>query len=207
MPMIITFQECAECAAKPGSPELCNSCLHNRRIIEGYKEHLREEQKKCKCVPNVICEICCESKLFDVDSEPMITPKGDLKLVPGPKVEEPRKEPRKYPKRFPIDRLRVYAVAIDSEDSPGMRAAAERAGHEYDEDAWQDLVVTLEDKDGNRFEVARTTVQKDGMEGSWTRMAQLVCARSWGSETDDASVSCPMCLERGHGAEACRAPR
>jgi hypothetical protein len=29
-----TFMECAECAAKPGSPSLCAACLHNRGIAD-----------------------------------------------------------------------------------------------------------------------------------------------------------------------------
>ena len=28
------FKECDVCAAKPGSPELCWGCLHNRSVIE-----------------------------------------------------------------------------------------------------------------------------------------------------------------------------
>lgn len=28
------FMECAECNAKPGSPPLCESCLHNRGVVE-----------------------------------------------------------------------------------------------------------------------------------------------------------------------------
>lgn len=31
--MDLEFQECATCAAKPGSPSLCASCLHNRHAI------------------------------------------------------------------------------------------------------------------------------------------------------------------------------
>lgn len=31
--MGIEFQECAECAAKPGAPTLCGACIHNRRVI------------------------------------------------------------------------------------------------------------------------------------------------------------------------------
>jgi hypothetical protein len=27
------FKECPTCAAKPGSPTLCGSCLHNRAVI------------------------------------------------------------------------------------------------------------------------------------------------------------------------------
>lgn len=30
---VITFKECASCAAKPGSPSLCAACLHNRATI------------------------------------------------------------------------------------------------------------------------------------------------------------------------------
>lgn len=29
----LTFKECPSCAAKPGTPVLCESCLHNRRVI------------------------------------------------------------------------------------------------------------------------------------------------------------------------------
>lgn len=27
------FQECADCAAKPGSPTFCAACLHNRTLV------------------------------------------------------------------------------------------------------------------------------------------------------------------------------
>ena len=30
---MMEFKECAECSAKPGSPTLCDSCLHNRSTI------------------------------------------------------------------------------------------------------------------------------------------------------------------------------
>lgn len=30
----VDFKECAACAAKPGSPTLCPSCLHNRTTID-----------------------------------------------------------------------------------------------------------------------------------------------------------------------------
>ena len=42
------FQECAACAAQPGSPTLCASCLHNRRALDErwiYAEGLIEEQR------------------------------------------------------------------------------------------------------------------------------------------------------------------
>lgn len=28
------FYECASCRVKPGSPTLCESCLHNREVIQ-----------------------------------------------------------------------------------------------------------------------------------------------------------------------------
>lgn len=36
------FQECASCAAKSGSPQLCASCLQNRTTISGLDKQLRE---------------------------------------------------------------------------------------------------------------------------------------------------------------------
>lgn len=41
MPLVFVsmdFVECATCAAKPGSPTLCASCLHNRAVIGHYQE-------------------------------------------------------------------------------------------------------------------------------------------------------------------------
>ena len=29
----LVFKECSVCASKPGSPLLCESCCHNRRVI------------------------------------------------------------------------------------------------------------------------------------------------------------------------------
>lgn len=37
------FQECATCAAQPGSPTLCESCLHNRAALDA-RWHYAEEQ-------------------------------------------------------------------------------------------------------------------------------------------------------------------
>lgn len=34
--MMWDFVECATCAAKPGSPDLCASCFHNRDVINRY---------------------------------------------------------------------------------------------------------------------------------------------------------------------------
>ncbi len=35
------FKECSECASKPGMPTLCESCLHNRTLIERLKMQLK----------------------------------------------------------------------------------------------------------------------------------------------------------------------
>lgn len=41
-PSSLNFQECGECAKKPGSPTLCASCFHNRKEID----HLEKERKR-----------------------------------------------------------------------------------------------------------------------------------------------------------------
>ena len=38
MRVSLEFMECAVCAAKPGSPTLCASCLHNRTVISALNE-------------------------------------------------------------------------------------------------------------------------------------------------------------------------
>jgi hypothetical protein len=35
------FWECASCRAKPGQPTLCESCVHNRALLEHLKGELR----------------------------------------------------------------------------------------------------------------------------------------------------------------------
>lgn len=41
------FMECDSCRAKPGSPQLCKGCLHNRALISKYGEMTQE--KSCCC--------------------------------------------------------------------------------------------------------------------------------------------------------------
>lgn len=104
----------------------------------------------------------------------------------------------KDPKRFRISGLQVHGVGIDSEPT---RSEILKDSTSAD---WEDLVVSLQDKDGSKFEVARVSVQQSGLRGEFTYVATLVCARSWGTEEDDDSVSCPICLFQGHGAGACK---
>lgn len=42
------FWECKTCRVKPGSPTLCDSCLHNRRVIGDLQKRVREMEKKKK---------------------------------------------------------------------------------------------------------------------------------------------------------------
>ncbi len=39
------FKECASCAAKPGSPQLCGACLHNRALVSALQSALRASEK------------------------------------------------------------------------------------------------------------------------------------------------------------------
>ena len=42
------FQECDTCRAKPGSPELCHGCYHNRSVIDKLNSmvSLKDKLKK-----------------------------------------------------------------------------------------------------------------------------------------------------------------
>jgi hypothetical protein len=42
----LQFQECDDCASKPGSPRLCDACLHNRAIVEELKRHIRGQPER-----------------------------------------------------------------------------------------------------------------------------------------------------------------
>lgn len=35
------FMECDNCRAKPGSPTLCQGCLHNRRVMNNLREEIK----------------------------------------------------------------------------------------------------------------------------------------------------------------------
>jgi len=42
----LEFVECPECASKPGSPTLCDSCLKNRNSISKLKQELENRLKQ-----------------------------------------------------------------------------------------------------------------------------------------------------------------
>lgn len=107
-------------------------------------------------------------------------------------------------KRFRINQIRVNSVQCDSEPT--------KSTHFTNKEEWEDIVVSITDRDGSQFEVARITVSRDGSPnvGESTYVATLTCRRSWGTEgmeEDDDSVSCPVCLFQGHGAGACKGRR
>lgn len=39
------FRECGPCAAKPGSPQLCEACLQNRTLISHLQKSVRTTLK------------------------------------------------------------------------------------------------------------------------------------------------------------------
>lgn len=39
------FMECATCAAKPGSPQLCKACLHNRKLVSDLRRAARKTKE------------------------------------------------------------------------------------------------------------------------------------------------------------------
>lgn len=41
-PVATEFMECASCRAQPGSPLLCESCIHNRSVIDSLRETANE---------------------------------------------------------------------------------------------------------------------------------------------------------------------
>lgn len=48
------FKECESCASKPGTPILCNGCLHNRNAIYELHTELKEAQKKIEVIDLII---------------------------------------------------------------------------------------------------------------------------------------------------------
>jgi len=49
----LLFHECDTCRKKPGSPILCDGCLHNREVISELHRIVRGEAKSKKCTCRV----------------------------------------------------------------------------------------------------------------------------------------------------------
>ncbi len=50
MMVSLEFMECAACAAKSGSPNLCVSCVHNRTVIAAQRDTLNELPRLVKII-------------------------------------------------------------------------------------------------------------------------------------------------------------
>lgn len=48
------FKECNMCAEKPGMPNLCESCLHNRRTVQKLKDEKHKLEKTLKIIKEII---------------------------------------------------------------------------------------------------------------------------------------------------------
>jgi len=51
----LEFMECPDCGSKPGSPDLCKPCLHNRWVIT----RLQHENEKRFKVPERLIWLMC----------------------------------------------------------------------------------------------------------------------------------------------------
>jgi len=116
----------------------------------------------------------------------------------GNRNKKEKQQPRHHRdrKQFRISELQVHWVNIDTD----LSSRDESTGME-------DLVVSITTKDGSKFEVERIRIKSEGLAGYSTATAKLVCRKSWGDEgreKEDPSVSCPLCLFDGHGAQACK---
>ena len=106
-------------------------------------------------------------------------------------------------KNFQLGHIRVHRINIETVPSESMHVAKlhEELGEAYN-DSWQDIIIKVEDRAGNEFEVERITCQYDGMISSSTASARLVNERSWRDEERE-DVTCAVCFFPGHGAGAC----
>jgi hypothetical protein len=48
------FTECPQCANKPGSPDLCEACLNNRRVIEKLYDVINLQDKKLRVIRDIM---------------------------------------------------------------------------------------------------------------------------------------------------------
>jgi hypothetical protein len=104
---------------------------------------------------------------------------------------------------FLLQHIRVHRINIETVPSKAMFAVGLRKelGDAYN-DSWQDIVIKVEDRAGNEFEVERIPCQYDGMISSSTPSARLVNERSWRDEEGEG-LTCAVCFFPGHGAGAC----
>lgn len=73
--------------------------------------------------------------------------------------------------------------------------------HKQDSD-WCDLVVSVENKNGDRLEVSRHRVRDEGMIGETSPWGRLVEVCAW-ARVPGVAVRCPLCFVDGHGGLDC----
>jgi hypothetical protein len=96
-------------------------------------------------------------------------------------------------KQFQLGQIRVHRINIETEESTT----------EGESSSWKHIVIKVEDRAGNEFEVERIPVYNyDGMISSSTPNARLVNERSWRDEEGE-NLTCPICFFPGHGGGAC----
>jgi hypothetical protein len=48
------FKECGVCIKKPGSPTLCESCLHNRKVVQELKDEKFKFEKTLEIIKELL---------------------------------------------------------------------------------------------------------------------------------------------------------
>lgn len=110
------------------------------------------------------------------------------KIVDGKPMPDEKKADSK---RFRLKQIGVRNINVDSEPSKSVEG-----------DDWIDIVITVQDRAGNLFEVTRVVCKYDGMIGESRSDARLVQTVSWDNALGDKLI-CPLCHMLGHGAGAC----
>lgn len=144
-----------------------------------------KECATCAAKPGRLCDSCLSNR--------RVIEKFKASLREKDKAEAPARKPSKV---FRLKRLNITWINIDTD----LNSRDEKTGME-------DIVVSIIDANGNKFEVERFCVESNGLMGHSTATAQLVQTRSWGDEGKDGhdpSVTCPICLFEGHGAQVCK---
>lgn len=57
---LLEFKECPQCAAKPGSPALCESCVWNRWLVQQLKAALASYRQGAEAAQRIEGRIAAE---------------------------------------------------------------------------------------------------------------------------------------------------
>jgi hypothetical protein len=80
--MGVDFRECAACAAKPGAPNLCEACIHNRRVINALVASLTQvvsiTRIECESIGKLTAMADLEhERCVECDREPCVCNDGE----------------------------------------------------------------------------------------------------------------------------------